>query len=498
MAQLLDSFGNPVSPANLRREYAAPRVSGIRQIWGHSVASGLTPAALANIVKGADGGNHNSYLTLAEEIEERDAHYRSVLSTRKLAVSGLNITVEAASGEKGDVELAGAIRALTKAPEFGAMMDDLMDALGKGYSAVEINWRTKGTRWVPAYVHRDPRLFQFDRATRRELRIRDESDYANGLALPPYKFIVHVPRLKTGLPIRGGLARLGVWAYLFKAFAVKDWAAFMEVYGIPMRIGRYGSNATDDDIRKLVSAVVNMGSDAAAVIHESMQIEFQNAVGGGKGGNPQLFENAADWWDRQTSKAVLGQTASTEGTPGKLGNEQAQADVRRDILKADARQLSNTLNRDLTRPYIDLNHGPQRGYPQIKLYEPEPEDIRGLTDTLAKLVPLGFRAGQKTVRERLGLPEPKEGEELFIPPSAAGPGLDITQNTARGVSVGLNAPAEWEDKLGPIAGQVRELMNNARTADELMDGLVGLMGTNEARRLYSTLAGGRHGYYFRS
>ena len=34
------------------------------------------------------------YLTLAEEMEERDLHYRSVLQTRKLAVAALDIQVE--------------------------------------------------------------------------------------------------------------------------------------------------------------------------------------------------------------------------------------------------------------------------------------------------------------------------------------------------------------------------------------------------------------------
>ena len=30
-----------------------------------------------------------------------------------------------------------------------------MDARGKGYSAVEIDWRVDGARWVPGNVHRE-------------------------------------------------------------------------------------------------------------------------------------------------------------------------------------------------------------------------------------------------------------------------------------------------------------------------------------------------------
>ena len=50
-------------------------------------------------------GDSLDYLTLAEEIEERNLHYGSVLATRKLAVAGRDATVEAASDDKRDVEL---------------------------------------------------------------------------------------------------------------------------------------------------------------------------------------------------------------------------------------------------------------------------------------------------------------------------------------------------------------------------------------------------------
>ena len=110
---------------------------------------------LAQIIQSADQGNHRSFLTLAEEIKERDAHYRSVLGTRKLAVAGLEVIVEAASDDARDAELADAVREVLCDPAFGELVGDLLDARGKGYSAVEIDWRVDGARWVPGYVHRE-------------------------------------------------------------------------------------------------------------------------------------------------------------------------------------------------------------------------------------------------------------------------------------------------------------------------------------------------------
>src|SRR5208337_4868486 len=87
--------------------------------------------------------------------------------------------------------------------------------------------------------------------------------------LYPFKFVTHIARAKAGLPIRGGLARAAGWSYLFKSYALKDWAAFAEVYGQPLRVGKYGPGATEEDKHALLSAVAHIGTDAAAIIPDS-------------------------------------------------------------------------------------------------------------------------------------------------------------------------------------------------------------------------------------
>ena len=72
--------------------------------------------------------------------------------------------------------------------------------------------------------------------------------------LVPYKFIVHVAKAKAGLPIRGGLARAAGWAYLFKNYVLKDWVTFAEVYGQPLRVGKYGPGATEQDKETLLQS----------------------------------------------------------------------------------------------------------------------------------------------------------------------------------------------------------------------------------------------------
>lgn len=428
---IYDAYDRPIKKQDLTREYAAPTLTGVRTLWNEGVASGLTPQRLAGILKAADDGDMISYLTLAEEMEEREPHYASVLGTRKRAVKRLPVVVESAGDDQASITIADAVRAMAKRPGFKSMEEDCLDGLGKGFSCVEIIWDRSGARWQPDFQWRDPRFFTFDRVRRNQIRLLDESDLYHGIELPPYKFITHLPKLKSGIPIRGGLARLVAWSYMAKMFTFKDWLAFMEVFGMPLRVGRYGASATERDIDILKTAVANLGSDAAAVLPDSMKIDFVEAAK--STGGDKLFLGLAEWIDKQISKAVLGQTMTSDD-----GSSQAQAkvhdEVRGDIRDADAEQLEETLNRDLVRPFVDLNFGPQATYPTLQLQITEPEDIKALADSLAKLVPLGLRVEQSVVRDKLGLPDPDKNakpEDLLV---AQGSGLraqDTAQNHER-------------------------------------------------------------------
>jgi phage gp29-like protein len=419
---LYDQHGQPIKTQELTREKAAPTLTGIRRIWDETVASGLTPQRLAGLLRAAAEGDHDAYLTLAEEMEERDLHYACELGKRKLAVSRLPITVESAGDDQKSIDIADAVRALVKGAEFRLLLKDLLDGFGKGYSVVEILWNRSSSRWTPkSYEWRDPHFFQFDQVSRREIRMRDESDLVNGLPLTSYGFICHVPRLKSGIPIRGGFARLAAWAFMCKGYAVKDWLAFAEVFGMPLRLGKYDNGATEADKDVLRMAVANLGADAAAIFPESMKIELIERKGTG---GETVYQVLADWLDAQVSKGILGQTASSAGGAAGLGNDRLQAEVRDDIRDDDAEQLEATLQRDLIIPFVVLNFGPQAAYPTIQLRAVEQEDIKSLAESLAKLVPLGLRVEQSVVRDKLGLPDPDKSakpEDLLQPPKQPAP-----------------------------------------------------------------------------
>lgn len=484
MSAILGPNGQPIQTDELEEEIVTTSLAGVRQPWlVDHIAGSIDPVSLNTILQSAAEGNAYDYLTLAEEMEEREPHYGSVLGTRKRAVTGLDVTVEAAGEDALSQKLADEIRTLVEAPSFGDMTADCLDALGKGYSAVSIDWETSTKQWdIRGYTWKDPRYFIYPQHDPYELRLYDESDLINGKPLPGYKFIIHRPRLKAGIPLRGGLARIAAVTYMCKSYTLKDWMSFVELFGLPMRIGRYGANAKPDQIKILKQAVANIGSDAAAVIPDSMRIDFQQ-VGNVSGGH-QLFIGLEEWLDKQTSKIVLGQTMTADD-----GSSQSQAnvhnEVRIDILKSDAKQLNDTLNRDLVRPYIDLNYGPQKHYPQIKLFVEELEDLELLANSLDKLVPLGLKVKTSEIRDKFGLSDPDEKDEVLTVGQAIAPALNHQ-------SVALNAQAntdeidtlaeqhadDWQPHIKPIVNDVNQLIDqliaDGKTLDDLRSALAQL------------------------
>ena len=447
---LYDAYGREVDTGMLNREQAAPTMAGVRNIFSVMHPSiGLTPHRLSTILHAAEKGDPYLYLELAEEMEEKDLHYLAVLGTRKHAVSQLDLVVRAVSSSADDQRAAAMVREMiSDGPiQLDGAMFDILDAIGKGFSATEILWDRSGREWFPGELKwRDPRWFAFDWISGEQMLVRTLQGEGEPIPvgditrprhfggdlplvpgwsqdniavqpmtapLAPFKFIVHFAKAKAGLPVRGGLRAAG-WSYLFKNYVLKDWVTFTEVFGQPLRVGKYHPGASEKDKQALLQAVSNIGTDAAAIIPESMLIEFTEAH---QTGSAELYERFCSYLDAQVSKAVLGQTLTTEMP--RSGGSRAAAEVhdtvRRDILNADAKRLAATLARDLVRPIVDLNMGPQARYPKIELGLPDDSDVKVFAEIVAMLADRGLRISQKTILDKLGIAQAEAGDAVLAP-----------------------------------------------------------------------------------
>lgn len=469
---LVDVNGLPLRRAMLTEEISGPTMSGVRSIIQGHPAQGLTPQKLTGILLAAERGDATAYYELAEEMEEKDPHYLSVLSTRKRAVSQLPREVEPADQSDEAKDDAKLISDWLERDTLETELADILDAIGKANSNVEIMWEFDEL-WLPGkLIWRHPSWFEFDRIDGETPMLRGTGGQPE--PLEPFKFISHVHSAKSGLPVRGGLARAVAWGWMFKNYSIKDWVSFLEMYGQPVRVGKFDVGASEEDIRKLMRAVAQIGTDAAAVFPRTMDIEF---IDGKAGAAPnELWRSMAEYIDEQVSKAVLGQTSSSDAKAGGLGSGQAalHGEVRDDIARADAKLLAATLNRDLVRPIIMLNRGPRKKYPRIKIGKPDPVDVAGMVDAAERLVPLGVEVDADEMREMAGLPAPKSPD-------------------AKRLTVASSAPPEIPPQEGTGGGRPPELPKNSPSGllGPLKSRSGGIAGEGERRAAASTQDGGR-------
>lgn len=459
--QLVDQYGRPLRRELLEQEVAGPSITGTRSPIAGYPADGMNPTRLASILREADHGEPLRYFELAEQIEEKDLHYAGVLGTRKRSVAQIDITVEAASDDAEDVRRADMVREWLKRDELQDEMFDILDAIGKGVSFTEIIWDTsEGQFWPERLEWRDPRWFNFDHETRRAPMLRGG---VGGLAqdepLPGFKFIFQQIKAKSGLPVRGGIARLAAWAWMFKAFTQRDWAIFTQTYGQPVRIGKFHPGATKEDRATLFRAVANIAGDCAAIIPESMSIDFVEAKNVTAGS--ELYLTRANWLDQQVSKAVLGQTTTTDAISGGHAVSKEHRQVQEDIETADCKVTASTLNRDLIRPWCDLEFGPsKRGkYPRLIIGRPKQEDLQELRESLNVYVPMGLKVEASEIRDKLGLSEPAKDAELLVPTrsSAPAPAEVPTGTIPKGkLPPAPTEDAEEEEEPATVAAQATE------------------------------------------
>lgn len=422
--ELVDQFGRPLRRNEVVRRKAPADLYNIDQIGGRqTAATGLTPVTLAHVLQASDRGNNLDLQTLAIEMPERDPGLFSDLQTRILSIAGAPLHVEAFddSGKRGRTIAKTCQDVVVNQPSFRWLLSGLMDAVMHGYSVHQIVWDTTTQPWsFKEFEWCDPRLFQFDKETLKELRLRDDMD-PDGVPLPPGMFLVHYPRIRTGLKLRGGLARLCAMAWYCKTSTLSDFLAFAEVYGMPIRVGKYDPGVTtEDEIETLRAALINAGHDACMIVPKSMDLEFVDARRPPSGDN--VYGALIEYLDGQRTRAILGQAPASEGSSAGQGQAVAETrrEVRADLRQWDAQQVSATVQYLLDQ-WVAFNYG--LGAPRIKLrIDVDPvADVQAFTAAvLPWMREVGLEAPLSWVRRQLQMPEPKPGEEMLVPPMLPG------------------------------------------------------------------------------
>jgi phage gp29-like protein len=396
---------------------AAPRSSCAGDLNYRSV-NVLDPSRLARAFMLADQGWITDQAALFEMIEEQDAHVFGELGKRRRAVTGLGWRLEpprdATESELArTAELEEMLRGI---PRIEDAFYDVTDAIGKGFAALELNW-APGKVWLPAPSAGDGRdAIQWE--PQRHFRIGQNGEplyVKDGLPeqLIPGRWLIHEHRAKSGYIEGAALFRVLGWTYAYKAYDIRDMQRFLEVYGLPLRLGKYPAGLGDKERDTLLRAVRNIGNDGAGVVPETMSIEFVQAQ---KAGTVDDFLSAIEYWERKQSIAILGGTLTSQ-SDGKTSTNALGAihdKVRREIMLHDVRQIEPTLTAQLVTPVAVVNGlFPADRVPAFAYLTEETVDQKKMVEVLEKAVDIGLHIGLDWAHEAMQIPKAKDDEPVL-------------------------------------------------------------------------------------
>ena len=468
-------------------------VAHLLQHFSNHPSRGLTPTKLAAILNDAELGNIVAQCELAEDMEEKDAHIFSELQKRKRAMLSVDWTIEppkdASKAEKRDAEM------ITEWLEDGDFLDDLIldmgDAITKGFSATEMKWQYEQKLWTPELEWRDPAWFKTHTLYRNELRLRDHTP--EGAALEPLNWIVHRHQAKSGYVARTGLVRVLAWPFLFKNYSVRDLAEFLEIYGLPLRLGKYPTGATRDEKSTLLRAVMSIGHNAGGIIPKGMEIEFKDAAKG----SSDPYKTMITWAEQSQSKAILGGTLTSQAdgktSTNALGN--VHNEVRQELRDSDVKQIGRTLTSQLIMPFYMLNGTSctsEHRRLRFKFDTKDAEDLKSFSESVPKLVGMGMRISKQWAHEKTNIPEAKDDDDLLVVSNNKSlvPPAESEPKAANRRIVSLRRESDIDDdatddfieqlqkRMAPMlenmTEEVRQLVEQAESLEELQDALAEL------------------------
>ena len=494
---LVDQFGTAIPASAIRGlrsetvpvggQYARPPFSG-------HLAFGIDPQRLGAIVRASDAGNSLEWQILAEEMEELFTHYSSTLAKRRRQVSQLPITVEAAKSDstaekEAFEEHVEFVRDWLDTEVLQGALFHVLDGVGKGFSVHEIAWEQipgangkPGRAWPSALTYLPQRFFEFDPLDGKTLLLRSEKGFE---PLVPHKFLLHLHPAKSGNIVRSGIARQVAFLWAYAMFNLKDWALFVQAYGRPIRVGKYSVGASDADKRVLWQAVRSIAGDVAAIIPDSMQMEFVEVSDSAAGAT--IYEKRMDWLNREVSKLLLGGTAGTEALHGGHAVGQEHRAAEQDVERFDAGLLNVSINTQIIPAMVAFTFGPQRAYPRLFIGRPEETPLAAFIDGMARLIPLGLRVRQSDILARFQLETPEDGDEIMgamghnggPPLDGDKPGDGGKNNTTDDATDGDEDPAQMTG-AGFLGGLIAL---NADLPREEMDAMIARLAEDAAGAL---------------
>ena len=296
-----------------------------------------------------------------------DPHVYACIQSRKAGVQSLEWEINRGVDKDKNAEI---IENVLKKLDIHKLISDILDATSFGFQPLEIMWKKSENGYVlPEKISAKPvEWFCFDNDN--NLKFRTKENYYGEL-LPDKKFLLAQNNPTYENPYGERTLSRVFWSVTFKKGGLKFWAVFTEKYGMPHLIGKHPRGASRDETDSLANMLEDMIQDAIAVIPDDSSVEIQEA---NKTSSAEIYDKLIDKMNAEISKAILGQTLTTEvGSMGSYAAANTHMQVRKDIIASDQKLVESVINK-LIRWIYEINF-PNAEIPVFSMYEEEEVDL---------------------------------------------------------------------------------------------------------------------------
>lgn len=320
-----------------------------------------------------------------------DTHLFSVVQKRKSGVLGRKIEFRR-NGIPDDK-----VNEQISSPWFLRFLGDALDAEYWGFTLVQFYINKKG--WIDYYLvprkHVDPVL--------RIIKTRQND--ITGESFDEYPDLLMIQ----GKEPLGILARTAPYV-IYKRGTIGDWAQFSEIFGMPVR--KYTYDAADPEaLSATMDAARNQGGGSTYFCPEGSNLDLVET--GNTTGSSELYSSLVDRCNAEMSKAVLGNTLTTEASEtGTQALGTVHNKVEQELMEQDALTILNLLNYDMTDQFAALGVNTVGGE-FVYVEETDLEQVKVKAELLEKAVNVfNLPMDDDYLYEQLNIERPDNYEQL--------------------------------------------------------------------------------------
>ena len=431
----------------------------------------------------------SSALLYYRELEEKDEDVANALDTLKLAVLERDRSIEPAD----DSALASEIRdfiedQIEALPNFHQALDCLLDAPGYGFSVAEMIFDVSEGQVALTDIHDCPQeLFLFGPRFQPQigqLQFLDSPYAMTGTPVPEEKFITWSYRVRGRSRVGRPLLRSVFWPSWFKRNVQRLWLQYAEK-GPGTAVVRYQDGNNASERAQAAALALALVEEAAVAVPMNFQYDAE-LLKIARALDPAVHKELYTLMQYSITRRIMGETLTSFGNEGGTGAK-AQGEVHADTLNRKAvelsRALASVINRQLIRPLVLWNYGPDAPMPEWSFDITESEDLAERVTVDSSLQKMGKQYTAGYISERYDVPL-AEGEDpaTVMKPAAPAPALNLMTPAGTPLKPNFAEPeaearfqhdqaqfdqlfAQLKDEAASLYGErVREIVNAAKAA----------------------------------